>query len=396
MNEPLYYTRPDDVCRREGALRCLQVTVMAALFSAGALSICALSALPAVAAPADRVFTVANYPVDAVARDAVAAKKRAYARGQQAALRSLLKRLVPVAAYAQLRRLGKLKSGQFIDGIAVRHEQNSTTEYIASLDFSFRPQAVKDLLRRRGVPFLSEQAEPIILVPIYHAPKAALAPLPAAYGQSTGARNWFDIWRDLDLVHALTPVKLQALKPQIHPDTISALLNGDRSAYRILTSEYGSQFVVLAIAEPDPSTGRLKVMMVGRDAVDFFTLKQSQRIHDDLFYASELAAVIGLGVLEGRWKMVMVGDAAGGNGSAPALAPVRFVVTFSSAAQWRSIRRRIAGTAGVEQMEVGGLSARGATVFLQYPGGAEQLVQGLTRQGLFLRQAGGGWLLQGG
>lgn len=352
-----------------------------------------LGAAPVLAA--DTVYTVGNYPVDAVGRDAVAAKKQAHAEGQQAALRSLLKRLVPVAAYPQLRRLQNLKSDDFVDGIAVLKEQNSTTEYIATMNFTFRPQAVKELLRRQGIPFLDEQAQPVIVVPIYRAPKSSGTALPTAYGQAEGARNWFAVWRDLDLVHALTPVKLQALKREIHPDTISALLDGDTSSYRILTSEYGSEFVILAIAEPEPSRGRLKVTLIGRDAVDFFTMKRSYRIQEDLLYTSELAAVIGLGVLEGRWKMVMAGSAMGANGLALPLQQVRFVVTFASAGQWRSIRKRIAQTAGVEQMEVGGLSARGATVILQYPGGAEQLVQSLTRQGLYLRRAGGGWLLQG-
>ena len=53
----------------------------------------------------DAIFTVGNYPVDARADDAVAAKKTAIADGQKAALRSLLKRLVPVTAYPRLRKL---------------------------------------------------------------------------------------------------------------------------------------------------------------------------------------------------------------------------------------------------------------------------------------------------
>ena len=45
---------------------------------------------------AETVFTVGNYPVEARADNAVAAKTQALADGQQAAFRSLLKRLVPV------------------------------------------------------------------------------------------------------------------------------------------------------------------------------------------------------------------------------------------------------------------------------------------------------------
>ena len=348
------------------------------------------------AAAAEVVFTMANYPVEAVGRDAVAAKKKAHAEGQQAALRSLLKRLVPVTAYPRLRRLPELNSADYIDAIAVRSEQNSTTEYIATMDFSFRPKAVKDMLRQRGLPFLEEQSQQITLVPIYLPPENNGAPPPPDYRKVNGTRNWMEIWKGLDLTHALTPVRLRALKKEIRPQVIQSLLRGKGTDYRILTSEYQSQFVVLAVAEPNLGTGRLNVTLVGRDGVNFFLLRRNYRINDDLFFASETAAVIGLGVLEGRWKATMLRSAAGSDIGGGALEPVRFVVTFASASQWRNIRRRIAQTAGVEQMEVGGLSARGATVSLMYPGGAEQLSRGLEREGLFLRRAGGGWLLQGG
>jgi len=153
---------------------------------------------------------------------------------------------------------------------------------------------------------------------------------------------------------------------------------------------------VLAVAEPDLGTNRLNVTLIGRDAVNTFKLRRSYRINDDFFFAAETSAVIGLGVLEGRWKATMVPTAAGGEAGGGELAPVRFVVTFASSRQWHDMRTKIAGTAGVEQMEIGGMSARGATVSLMYPGGAEQLARGLERKGLFLRRAGGGWQLQGG
>ena len=54
---------------------------------------------------AEPVYTIANYPIEATADNAVAAKERALADGRQAALRSLLKRIVPAAAYARLERV---------------------------------------------------------------------------------------------------------------------------------------------------------------------------------------------------------------------------------------------------------------------------------------------------
>jgi len=120
----------------------------------------------AYAAANDEVYTVANYPVDAEAGNAVAAKDKALADGQQAAFRSLLKRLVPVTDYDRLKRLGALKSSGFLEGVSVRSERNSSTRYIASLDFSFRADSVRAVLQQEGIPFVEEQAREVIVVPV--------------------------------------------------------------------------------------------------------------------------------------------------------------------------------------------------------------------------------------
>ena len=80
-----------------------------------------------------QVFTVANYPVEAAAENAVAAKAKAHSEGQQAALGALLKRIVPVTAYNRLDRLTALRAADFIDGVAVRSERNSRTRPSSSI-----------------------------------------------------------------------------------------------------------------------------------------------------------------------------------------------------------------------------------------------------------------------
>src|SRR5262252_9389379 len=119
------------------------------------------------AAAAESVFTVGNYPVEARADNAVAAKDRALSEGQQAAFRSLLRRLVPVTAFPRLKQLPAVRAGDLIEGVKVRAERNSATDYIASLDFSFQSKGVRDLLRREGIPFTDEQAPVVSLVPVW-------------------------------------------------------------------------------------------------------------------------------------------------------------------------------------------------------------------------------------
>ena len=333
------------------------------------------------AASTDAVFTVGNYPVEARADNAVAAKDRALADGQQAALRSLLKRLVPVTAYARIRKLSTTRAGDLIEGYKVRSERNSATEYIASLDFSFQAKAVRDMLRREGIAFTDEQAPALIVIPVRRT--AASAP-------PDNEAAWSNVWKGLDLEHALTPVKLQTLKKEIAADTVNALADGDGSAIRGLAAAYGSELVLLAVAEQDDAAGRLNVTLSGRDAVGAFTLKRAYRLDaGDPAYTSELAAVVSLGILEGRWKALKSRRDVAARDAVDLL----IAVEFRGMTEWQDISRRLSATPGVEELEVAGLSARGARVTLRYAEGAERLANALARQGLSLRAVGSNWVL---
>jgi hypothetical protein len=68
-------------------------------------------------------------------------------------------------------------------------------------------------------------------------------------------------------------------------------------------------------------------------------------------------------------------------------------IEFRGMSEWQDISRKLAATPGVEELEVAGLSARGARVTLRYAEGAERLADALAQQGLSLRNAGGTWVL---
>jgi hypothetical protein len=352
----------------------------------------------ALAAKGD-VFTVGNYPVQAVDKNAVAAKDKALGDGQQGALRSLLKRIVPVTAYKQLARVAKVKANELISGVSVRSERNSSTEYIANLDFSFQADAVRSVLSREGIPFVEAQAPPVVIIPIVRQGN------PAEIKSDNGA--WRDAWKGLDLEHTLTPLKLDELKSIIHSDTVQMLLNGDDNALRILAGEYKADRILLAVAEPDLPARKMVVTLAGQDAVGPFLLKRSYRISDgDYSYTTELAAVVSLGVLEGRWKIVksptQVANAApdpqqpAWSASAPSADGEHFslVAEFISLAQWNDMRSQLLDTPGVENLDIPAVSARNADVSLNYPGGPNALANALGARGLQLQDSGAGWTLR--
>jgi hypothetical protein len=336
------------------------------------------------AAASDKVYTVANYPVEAAAENAVAAKRKALADGQQAAFRSLLKRLMPVAAYPRAKQLEDVKAAELIDSLRVRSERNSRTEYLASYDFIFRAKSVRDLLRREGIPFTEAQAPTVTVIPIWRSGPGAAAPADQA--------AWMGSWKGLDLENSLTPVRIDTLQAEVGPDIVARALAGDARAMRTLGSEYNTERLLLAVAGPG-AAGRLAVTLAGIDAVGPFVLVRQYRIDPvDPGYTRELAAVVAMRTIEGRWKAVNTRGsvaASGGGGDTDLL----IAVEFRGMAEWQDISRRLSGTPGVEELDVAGLSARSARVTLRYAPGAERLAGELARRGLDLRDSGGAWVL---
>jgi hypothetical protein len=351
------------------------------LAAAAALALAAA----APAAASDKVYTVGNYPVEAVAENAVAAKKQALADGQQAAFRSLLKRLMPVLAYPRARQFASTSAADLIDAVRVRSERNSPTEYLATYDFTFRAKTVRDMLRREGIPFTDDQAPAVTVIPVWQAGTTASPSEQAA---------WAGNWKGLDLENALTPVKLETLRPDTTPALVAGALAGDPGAIRTLAFQYKTERVLVAAAGPDAASGRLAVTLAGVDAVGAFVLARKYRVDPaDPDYTRELAAVVALRTIEGRWKAVHLhggGTAAAQGGSDTDLL---IAVEFGGMAEWQDISRRLSGTPGVEELDVAGLSARGARVTLRYADGGERLAEELAQRGLALRRSGGSWVL---
>ncbi len=340
---------------------------------------------------AGNVFTIAKYPIEATASDAVTAKKEAMADGQINAFHSLLKRLVPVTAYRYLPKPALAEVEALTDGLNIRSEQNSPTEYLGEFDFRYNAAAVRKYLQQARLPYMERQAPETLIVPVYRNSNTAA---PRYLGTATGQRSWREAWAGLDLKNALTPVKLATYKLEIRDDVRQRLVDGDMSTLRIFQQEYGAARILLAYATPDASAKKLNVIFVGQDAIGQFHLKRSYVIEDDdLLYTAELAAIIGLGVLEGRWKAVSPAFFATPAGAGGAVQAVRFFVSFNGLGQWQLIRGRIANLPGVNDLDTGAVSARGAEVTLNYPGGMAALQQRIVSEGMYFTRNSGNWLL---
>ncbi len=344
----------------------------------------------------DRVFTVAKYPVDAIGANAVAAKREALSEGRRAAFRSLLKRLLPAGQYDRIDAImQQADPSTLIASTRVVSEENSATQYIATLDFSFAPDAVRGILQSNGVTFVDQPAPPTVLLPLFSPPKATGANAAGSLSGARGANLWRSVWSELDLANAVAPLEL-APERNVSPDDREALRAADPDALVGLAQAHQAAQFIIAEARPDPAAGELHVTLAGQDAAGRFSLATRFELDkEDVRYSLELAAVVAQGILEGRWKSSLLGP----REAVPVIAggppmPLQVVAEFSSLAQWHRQQQVLADTPGVSDLQIGGVSGRSASIALAYPGGGPGLQAALLSRGLTLENINGFWVLR--
>ena len=361
-------------------------------------AVLAVPSLAGSAHAAESLFDVAKVSIDTTAKDAVAAKEKGMAEAEERALRVVLKRLVPLSAYAQLPVLAKDDVSALVTGVSIRSEQYSTTRYIASLDVSFNSQGVKQLLQSYGVGFSEARAPSISLLPIIIGKDSVT---------SSGAEGWREAWADLDLSHSMTPATIVNPRPDFTVQSANAILAGDKDALASLQSQYGDGPFVIAAGQV--ADGKFVTRLVGTDSVGELNFSRAQTMQGQSAKAvAREAAEIAFGVLENRWK-VMQSDAAAPTevrqeeGPAPQASPaapgevprnVVALVEFSGLKDWQDIRARLMNVPGLEALEVNSLSARTASITFDYAGSLGRLQSELGGRGFSMDDRDGTFVLR--
>jgi len=360
-------------CRRAGTWQ-----VLAALLLLAALP------MPTAWAQQSRVYTVDKLSIEASAADAVAAKKKAIAEAERRAMNIVLWRITPFSAYERLPKPKASLIEDLLEGFSVRREAYSGTQYLATLDFTFQPDAVRQFLQGYAIPYTETQAPPISVLPIL---------LRDGKLVKSGSDAWRKAWSGLDLDHALTPVRLLPLDSAVTDQRAQAIASGDEKAFETLSNLYGEDVMVVAVASPDGEEGKLKTRLYGTDGAGPIDLARFDRIGPgDLNGAAKRSAAIALRILEGRWKL----SKSPLGGVSDDVQHVNFAVTaeFGGLPQWQKMRSRLTRVPGVQSLDIVSLSARSANVTMEFPGGAERLSQQLRRHDLNLQNESGAWILR--
>jgi len=343
-----------------------------------AISLCAavLAFVMQAARAQTPVYTVAKVAVNTEAQDAVTAKQKATREGAARAFRMLMSRMVAFDAHNRLPELSGDAIEGMLDGVVVREERFSSTRYIASLDFTFDAEKVRDLLNRVGLPHTDQQSPQVKLLPL-------------AGGEAAGT-VWRDAWDALDLEHSLTPVDLAPARAGNLPEGTTLT----PQAMSALRDRLGGPRVVLASAALDDNRERMRVALRGADAIGPFAFSQSFRVYDgDVAAAARQAAEIAHMALEARWRLTSLKSQGALDGPAP-LEQFQLTAAFDSLKTWQEMRDAINSLPGAQDVEVKSLFAGGAEVVLSFPGGAERFAKAAGARGMTLNESRGEWILR--
>jgi len=336
-----------------------------------ALALATLLAAPAAAAD---IFTVRGVHVDKTAESATAARSAAQVEGQRLALIAMMKKLTLPDDWASLPEIDDATAQNAVRGFQVASEKTSSTRYIAEMIVSFQPEAVRRLLRGAGIPFAETQARPALLLPVLRRDGTLVL-----WEENN---PWRDAWTSLRPADELAPLILpigEIMEMNTVPaETAVSDSEEAGTALSDLSANYGTSEVVVAVATLGAG-GSLQVTLTHRggaapSAPLSGTYQADGRDLPQLMKAAAADMLSGIAV---QWKrQIIVRDGT--------LSTLTVQADFATLSEWETIRKGLTSTPLVQDMEVAGISPRGAEIRISHKGSTEMLALSLAQQNVTL------------
>ncbi len=336
---------------------------------------------------AGNVFEVRGVRVDVTAASTKAARDKARVLGQNQAFRTLLERLTMRVDYPRLPKLSTGEITPYVQDFEVAREKASAVRYLATLNYRFKANRIRDLLIGLAIPFAETTSKPVLVLPVYRAAGAVLL--------WDDPNPWRDAWvaRPETTAYSLIPTIL----PQGDLADIAAIgpeqaVAGDGARLAVISARYrtASTMVALAILKLDRGRPDLEVRVTRyggerreRPMVKNFMSGDGETLERLLARAaSELTRQI-----EDDWKrenLLQFGNRA----------VLAVTIRIGGLEDWLKVRKRLVGVAVVRSTDLVIISLDEVRVNLNYIGSLEQLSLALEQADLRLRREGDGWVLE--
>jgi hypothetical protein len=351
-----------------------------------AVVLLAVSARPAPAQEQD-VFTVANVAVDVTAETATQARARALAGAHGTAFAQLIGRLVPTARRAEVPPLAAGQLESFVRDFEIAGEKTSPVRYIASLTFRFKPDSVRQFLRRANIPFAETQSKPMVVLPVYR--------LAGAYLLWDDPNPWREAWHSAVPVDGLVPIVVPPGDlADIGEISAEQAVRGRSDRLRAIAGRYGASDVALSLATPAVGTGgsaralqvtttRFGLGGTERTTVRNYSATGDQALEDLIVSAARSTS----DQIQEEWKQenLLRPDAE---------AELIAAVPVSDITDLVDVERRLSGIGVVRRVVVVSVTRSEARLRLQYVGDRDRLAIALAQKDLSLVGENERWTLR--
>jgi len=336
---------------------------------------------------AAEVFTVEDVVVDATSEAAAEAREQALLDGQREALRRMVGRLVLRDQLAALAEPDDQTIANLVHNFQVEDEKASPVRYLARLTIRFKPDGVRDWLRRAGVGFAETPSKPVLVLPVYR--------LAGADSLWDEPNPWRDAWLALPERDGLVPMLLPLGDLTDMADISAAQASrGDAERLMAITQRYGAGDVLTALAEfvidPLSNQQQLKVAVTR-----YGTAGQSQssektfplspgRPAEEVFAEAARALAEEVEELWKRDNLLRFDE----------VNRIVVAVPIDFLEDWLEVRRRLDDVAFIRRRQLTYLSLTEARVELEFIGDERQLRLALAQSDLSLAAEGGRQVLQ--
>ncbi|MDA0998323.1 MAG: DUF2066 domain-containing protein [Proteobacteria bacterium] len=353
---------------------------------AKALLVAGLLALGKPAMAADNVFEVKNIAVDVTAKTAAQARQLALAEAERRAFYGMVARLTLAEDQERIPEISGDEISAYVRDFSVASEKASSVRYIAKLNYTFKDEEFRRLLRAYEVPFAETPSKPVAILPVLE--------FGATRVLWDTPNGWRDAWERRSAPAGLVPLLLP-LGDLTDVTTIGAdqATFGDAQALAAIANRYlaGDAMTVYARLGLDQQTsGQILTVILIRPAAPIPSALAAQqfpqRPEESLGDLYARAANATARRIEDLWKRANLIE----RSSAGVLA---VTVPIGGLADWLAVQRQLAQIGVIKRTEIVLMSRQEVRVNLHYVGHPDQLGTALEQVDLSLNQEGGEWLV---
>lgn len=364
-------------------------------------------------------YTVSNIAVDMQGTNAIEARDNAHAKARRDAFNILTGRLLDRDSQSRLPDAGDNDIAAMVNNFEINREKYSKDRYLASLNITFNPNAVRGYLQRYATyapPAVSYNNPPAVSAetpygvpvtipdtPVVTSTTRLILPWYGEGGNTTLWRDpnpWREAWtawtqtaqaRDLGIVTPLGDITdMQMFNP-------AKPLSFDNDALQKLLNRYQANYAIIAMADPLPN-GMMRVSL-------YQSTTMTPRFIDRIVAAGTTAGGTHNflpAIYQSADRIREKTDSASSSviAQTPVLTidssvttPVEAEVRLASLQQWIGVRQSLTMVGGISDLQIRSLSAGRAVVAFRYNGDPQALRADLGQRGLGLFanpvQAGG-------